>query len=196
MRRIEREFDVRRRRPRDLAELLAVDRRGVVEISPLDRGHPLAADEIVVARADGDIAAQRFEGLVKHLGLHGRGGPQAGQRRFLQKGVCARRRAPTMRPWGETPPASSCFGIIAAHRVRRTLGLLKEGAHDATTPPRFRHCDDAAASAVYAKTWEVKMIAEPGGMGTFSPAFVRINPATVSSSSLSLRGTMPRPCRR
>jgi len=44
----EREFDIRRGRARNLAELLAGNRTRIVKVLSLDRSNPLAADEIIV----------------------------------------------------------------------------------------------------------------------------------------------------
>jgi ParB family chromosome partitioning protein len=64
---VERQLDILLLRARDLGDLLAVDRRGVVEIAAAERGDPLAADEILIARLE------RGGGLgAKELGLvHG-----------------------------------------------------------------------------------------------------------------------------
>ena len=64
---VERELDVSRRRARDRAQPLTGDRARVVEIAPLDRGDPLAADEVAVFVAD--EAARR--NLVNRRLIHG-----------------------------------------------------------------------------------------------------------------------------
>ncbi|MNX94644.1 hypothetical protein D3C86_1268820 [compost metagenome] len=47
---VQRQLDVGRVRASHLAQDAAVHRGGVLEIAAIDRGHPLAADEVVVAR--------------------------------------------------------------------------------------------------------------------------------------------------
>ena len=51
MRGVERELDIGGLRAGDLADRLAGDRADIVEIIAVDRRHPFAADEILVARA-------------------------------------------------------------------------------------------------------------------------------------------------
>ncbi len=67
MGRVERQLDVGRRGAWDRAQLLAGDRARIVEVAPLDRGDPLAADEIVVLFAD--QSARR--NLVNRRLIHG-----------------------------------------------------------------------------------------------------------------------------
>ncbi len=55
VRRIKREFDVFGRRPGDFAERLAGDGRQVGEVLALDGSDPLAADKVVIARANADL---------------------------------------------------------------------------------------------------------------------------------------------
>ncbi len=63
---VQRQLDILGGAARDLADGLARDRRGIVEILPAHGGNPLAADEIVVFRADHDIALQLLDSLVQH----------------------------------------------------------------------------------------------------------------------------------
>ena len=49
---IERQFDIGRVRPGDRGDDLAIDRRGVVEVAPVDRFGPGTADEIAIARLE------------------------------------------------------------------------------------------------------------------------------------------------
>ena len=53
--------------PGDLAEGLAVDRRDIVEILTLDRGHPLATNEVVVTVAEVDDGAGGVRIGVDHV---------------------------------------------------------------------------------------------------------------------------------
>ena len=53
---VDREVDVGGRAACHLAERLAVDGRLVLEVTPVDRRHPLPPDEVVVARLDVDWA--------------------------------------------------------------------------------------------------------------------------------------------
>ena len=64
---IEREFDVLRGRTRDLAERLAGDRRDIVEVLSLDRRDPLAADEVVILRADCEFLIELIKSLMDHF---------------------------------------------------------------------------------------------------------------------------------
>jgi hypothetical protein len=50
---VERKLDVGRLRPGDLADRLARDGADIVEIPAIDWGHPVAADEVVVAGPQG-----------------------------------------------------------------------------------------------------------------------------------------------
>jgi hypothetical protein len=65
--RVERQFDVGGRGARHRAELLARDRTRIVEVASFDRGHPFAADEIVVAVPDQDL----FGHFLNRLMIHG-----------------------------------------------------------------------------------------------------------------------------
>jgi len=67
MRGVERELDVLGGGARGLGVVLAVDRRDHVEILTLDRRHPLAADEVVVAGLELDLGI----GLAGHCIQHG-----------------------------------------------------------------------------------------------------------------------------
>ena len=55
---VKRQFDVLGGGARHRADDIAVDRRNVLEGLALDRGHPLAADEIVVMRPDRNLATK------------------------------------------------------------------------------------------------------------------------------------------
>jgi hypothetical protein len=62
VRRVEGRLDVGLGAAGDLGEGLAVDRRDVLEVVPLDRRDPLAADEVVVAGLDADQGVSRSGG--------------------------------------------------------------------------------------------------------------------------------------
>ena len=63
---VERQLDIGGLRAGDLADRLAGDRAEIVEILAVDRGHPIAADEIVVAGPQGYPRIQGLDDLVKH----------------------------------------------------------------------------------------------------------------------------------
>ena len=61
---VERLLDVLGGRAGDLADDLAADRRAVLEVAPLRRRDPLAADEVVVAIADLDLLADALQSAL------------------------------------------------------------------------------------------------------------------------------------
>src|SRR6478672_8990730 len=63
---VERKLDVGGLRARDLAHHLAGDRAYIVEIAAVDRGDPLAADEIVVAGPQRYARIQSLDDLMQH----------------------------------------------------------------------------------------------------------------------------------
>ena len=69
MRGVERKLDIGGLRAGDLADRLAGDGADIVEIVAVDRRHPFAADEIVVARAQRHPRIQSLDDLVKHTVL-------------------------------------------------------------------------------------------------------------------------------
>jgi hypothetical protein len=64
---VERQFDVGRRGARHRAKLLAGDRRRIIEVASLFRGHPFAADEIVVSIPDQNL----FGDFLNCFMIHG-----------------------------------------------------------------------------------------------------------------------------
>ena len=64
---VERQLDVFGGRAGGLGVDLAVDRRDDVEVLALDRGDPLAADEVVVLGLVGDLGAGGAGGCVEHV---------------------------------------------------------------------------------------------------------------------------------
>ena len=69
MRGVERKLDIGGLRAGDLADRLAGDGADIVEIVAVDRRHPFAADEILVARAQRHPRIQSLDDLVKHTVL-------------------------------------------------------------------------------------------------------------------------------
>ena len=66
MRGVERKLDISGLRAGDLADRLAGNGADIVEILSVDRRHPFAADEIVVARAQSHSRIQGLDDLVQH----------------------------------------------------------------------------------------------------------------------------------
>ena len=63
---VERKLDIGGLRTGDLTHRLAGDGADIVEILAVDRRDPFAADEIVVAIAQGDPRIQGLDDLVQH----------------------------------------------------------------------------------------------------------------------------------
>ena len=63
---VQREFDIRRRRARDLAESLPGDWAGIIKVASLGWRYPLTPDKIVVSFADEELLRDLIQSLLKH----------------------------------------------------------------------------------------------------------------------------------